>query len=616
MQELLELLRNGKTKEALKGFQRLYDTTCDIMALYYVVAIECTYGYVSPIEELKKHFELLYNYSKEMKMNIIEFYVPFLLDIKDYKKCLKVTKEAFKLKLDSPLYYYSYARCLVKKSYIKNNIRDLNKAINLSHICLENYELDQNKKEIVYTNLIDALILKKDYSSAYNLTNKLYLTLSDPNYIDSLKLNIALCEKNKLIIDQLSNEIFPHKENTLIFLSIAEYYSDNEYYDDVIRVSEKVKPYLDDETIATKNIAIAYLYKNQNNKVIELLNKETLSDAYAHNVLLGDAYFYKHDKMSLLTSINYYKKAMEVSPMNKGKLLQYIADCYCDMNRPYELQGIIKELKRINYMNLVNYYTAFYYRLTQQFDEAEKLLKVIKKSNIQDYKIKSLILSCSKKPERLNKYEKIVFNCDDTYSLRDSLLYKMLGDCGNKIDMDKAKEYAKRLEVKTDLHTCAYSTLSNYYLLTNDYKKSYELALIGYNKYLNGEEACQCCASYVAYHKLYGLGCKKDVKEAYKICVDTEKRELGDINENLGSVYATCCIELGLNLTHIYELLIRTTYRRYSLEKYSMLIKVGKLLDQDVSHFEKMFNESLKHCSIREKEFYLKESDKFFMNNY
>lgn len=617
MHELLELLKDGKTKEALKGFQRLYKTTNDIIALYYVVAIECTYGYDSSIEELKKNFEILYNYDKEMKMNIMEFYVPFLLDIEEYKECLKITKEAFKLHLDSPLYYFAYAKCLVQEAhYKKHNKNILNKAIDYSYKCLESYELDEYKKELVYANLIAAYILKEEYNTAYELINKLYVTLPNASFIDKLKLNVSFNENNKEIINQMDNEISPNENNANIFLAISEYYLDNKYYDEMIKINEKIKPYLDDKTIATKNIAIAYLYKGENDKVIDLLNKETLTDLYAHNVLLGDAYFYKHDKMSLLTSINLYKKALEIAPENKGKVLQYIADCYCDMSKPDELKEIIKELKKINYMNLANYYAAYYYRLTKQFDEAEKLIKLIKNDDVADYKIKSLISNCYKNPEILNKYENEVFNSDDTYSLRDCLLYTMLGDYGNKIDMDKASEYAKKLEAKKDLHTCAYSTLSNYYLLTKDYKKSYELALIGYNKYLNGEEACECCAAYVAYHKLYGLGCEKNVKEAYKICIDTERRQLGDINENLGSVYATCCIELNLNLTHIYELLIRTVYRRYSIERYSMIIRVGKLLNKDVSYYEKMFKESLKHCSLREKEFYLKETNKFFMNNY
>ena len=63
-------------------------------------------------------------------------------------------------------------------------------------------------------------------------------------------------------------------------------------------------------------------------------------------------------------------------------------------------------------------------------------------------------------------------------------------------------------------------------------------------------------------------------------------------------------------------MLEKTLFRRYSTSRYFMLIKIGEMLNKDVSKYQKMFKESLKHCSQREKEYYSKEQTEFLLNNY
>lgn len=616
MDELLKLLNEGKFEEALEEFRKLYKKTNNIIALYYITMI----GYnnnLASVDELKKNFKILYNYSDEMRLNTIEFYTLFLLDIQDYNTCLTISKNALDLKLNLPLYYYSFSKSLSKTCIGKKHcVKELDTALQYANKCLELFNLDENRKELIYSNIIDILILKKDFLKAYDLINKLYITMSNTTYIDYLKITTAVAENNKVLIDKMLSEISPNSENINIFLVISDYYFSRCHYLDVIKCNTKIKDFLKDPTEATKNIAIAYLYMGNYNKVIELLKTDKLNDGYTHNFILGDAYYNKGGKRNMLQAIEYYNKAASINKNDEPKLLNCIADCYCNMERPFELLNIISQIKKTDYTKNVLYYTAVFYRLTQQFNKAEIAIKKAKKAGYNNYKIDELSYSCFKKPEVLNNDKSYLFANNDTYSLLECLKIKMLGEHGFTIDIKEANKYEKKLEAKTDLNAYAYSVLSNYYLLIKDYKKSYDIALLGYNKYLNEEDNCQCCAAFVAYHKLYGLGCNKDVKGAYKICVDTEKRELGSINENLGHVYASCCIELGLELNHIYELLVKTTFRRYSVSRYAMLIKLAKRLKKDPSTFEKMFKQSLKHSSVKEKNFYKNNKDEFFMNNY
>lgn len=614
MQELLNLLKEGKIEEALKGFKEIYAKTNNIIALYYITLIE-SHMPSTDTTELENNFKYLYNYSKKIRLSIIPFYIPFLLDIEDYKTCLKVSKQSLKLKLESYLLYYAYAKSLFYLNVNKrNNDKELDKAIDYLYKSLEFPGIDVSDKKMIYAFLANILATRKNFSKAYDLINGLYITLSEPNFVDALKLEIAIMEKNTDLINQMYKDISVTHNNVDLFLVIAEYYFENDYFDEGIECCDKVKPFVKDTSDIYKNYALAYFYKKDFDKAIDILNNENLNDEYFSNYLLGDCYYYKSGKPNLLTAIKYYEKAIDAKPSEESKLLHCIADCYCEMERPFELMNVVSRLKKTNAQAYIPFYMACYYKLTQHFDEAESLVKLLRKNKISESKISGIILDCAKNPTRVYPYVNAVFYGDDAFSLKECLKYKMNGEYGNIVDMKEASKYAKMLESNTNLSTCAYSTLSSYYLIIKDYEKSFFFAMEGYNKYLNDPNSCQCCAAYVAYHKLCGIGCKKDVKEAYKICVDTEKRELGSINENLGHVYAYCCIELGLELNHIYELLVKTTYRRYSASRYNMLIKVGKLLNKDTYTYEKMLKESLKYCSVREKS-YLVNND-FFMNNY
>jgi len=259
---------------------------------------------------------------------------------------------------------------------------------------------------------------------------------------------------------------------------------------------------------------------------------------------------------------------------------------------------------------------ASYFRLTQRFDEAEKLIKTMKKYNVPEFRLNIIIDNCSTNPEILDNYHNEDFNNSDNHSIRNKVKTLIYGEYGHDISMEEAKIHLEELEKKENLHTCAYSTISTYYLFSNDYEKAYKYAKEGYDKYLKDEEYCQCCAAMIAYFKLKGIGTNRNVEEAYKICEYIEKKELGDVNENAGHVYAECAILLNKDLNPIYELLKKNLFRRYSPSRYFMLIKIGNLLNKDTSKYAKLLKESLKHCGIREKEHYSNNQKDFLINNY
>ena len=610
MKELMVLLNEQKYEEALEGFEKLYETTNNPIALYYITFIKYYYLGTNDIEEIYNNFKILYNYSKEVRINTYEFYLSFLIDNNDYELAYTVASKAIKETKLNCTTCYAYSRSLAKLN------KDLNKAVEYAKKCIEFDNLNETQVMLSYSNLVEIYRIKRDFKAARNILNKMYLVSSNVPYITLLELQLAIDEENKEEINKSIEENLKYEQNQFeTYKLLCEYYYDNEKYDLSIKYHKLIRPLTTATSFIDERIAICYLCSDKYEEGINYLKENPLDDEAHQNYMLGELYYYKWGKENFKKAADYYEKALTLS-QNKEKVLKCLGDTYFELVDTTNLKRIVDELHKISKHGYVDYLEASYYRLTQRFDEAESMIKYMKDFKVPQYRINTIIDNCSSKPEILNDYHNECFKKDDNYSLRDCLKFLMFGEHGNKISLEKAQEYADKLEKKENLTTCAYSTLSNFYLFKGDNKKAYELAKIGYDKYLEGEEACQCCAAFIAHFKLKGIGTNKNIEEAYNICKDIEIRELGDINENAGHVYAECAILLNKDLNQIYEMLEKTLFRRYSPSRYFMLIKVGKLLNKDTTKYSKLLQESLKHCGEREKEYYSKEQEDFLLNNY
>ena len=113
-----------------------------------------------------------------------------------------------------------------------------------------------------------------------------------------------------------------------------------------------------------------------------------------------------------------------------------------------------------------------------------------------------------------------------------------------------------------------------------------------------------------------GIGMEKNIEKAYDIAKETILDNFGAVSESLGNIYAECAIYLNKDLNEVYDFLIKTIEKRYTLSRYFMIIKVGKLLNKDVSYYEKMYKKSFKYCTILEKQYYETNPSTFMMNNF
>ena len=610
MQELLTLLNEQKYQEALAGFQKMYEMTNNPIALYYITFIKYYYLQETNLEELYNNFKILFDYSKDIRLHIYDFYLSFLMDNKDYELGLDIASKAIKETNHNFINCFAYSKCLAKQN------KSLNTALEYAKKSIEIEDLTELQKVIAYSNLIEIYSMRKEFDLAKENINKLYLMSSNVPYITLLELQLAMDMEDENEIERLAKESLQYEQNefeTLRLLCI--YYYEHDNYDLAIKYHKQIKPLMESQSFINEKLALCYLFADKYDEGINLLNEEPLDDLGHNYYLLGEFYYYKGGKRNYKKAVENYNKSLDLA-QNKVKVLNALGNVYFELVDTENLMKIVEELHKHSKHGYVDFLEASYYRLVQKFDEAEKLLKHMKSPEVPNFRINNIIETCSSKPEVLTNYHNRAFNEMDKYALRNRVKFLMFGEHGNKIDMEEAKKHVEMLEKMDNLSTCAYSVISNYYLFNNEDEKAYKTAYEGYEKYLKDEEPCQCCASFVAYCKLKGRGTEKDIEGAYKICKDIEERELGDINENAGHVYAECAILLGKDLNYIYNLLEKTLFRRYSTSRYFMLVKIGKLLNKDVSKRQKLLQESLKHCSQREKEYYSTEQTEFLLNNY
>ena len=251
------------------------------------------------------------------------------------------------------------------------------------------------------------------------------------------------------------------------------FYYDYANYQKAIIYLKDLVPLLPKNSWAFDYLVISYMCLGQYDDAIKLLKEQDLTNNDYYNYLLGECYSYKCGKKYYQDAIKHYNDALKTSSENKEKLLKCIGDAYFELIDIDNLLKTADELRKIKKYGYCDYLEASAYRLSQRFDEAENLLKLIKKDkDIPDYKIKNLEEACLTNPETLNDYHNLAFSQNNNFSIRNRLKITMFGEHSHDIDMDKAKEHATELEKREDLSTCCYSTLSNYYLFTENYEKT------------------------------------------------------------------------------------------------------------------------------------------------
>ncbi len=602
--EYVELLKEQKIEEAYAGFKECYQKTKDELALYYLTIIDVNYHFdKTDLGDILNNFELLFK-SKNAKIRsgIYDTYLSLLLDLDDMEKCYIVSEKAKKEGIDSYIITLAYAKSLATYKQIYNK-----EVTDLLQEAIENAPTD-NIKEATEVFLCDLYCKNNEFEKAQKLINKTYFSqINDlTNFLNLMIATYKNPEFNNL--DEYEKAMNSnYKYDSLMFLSDFYYYK-GEY--------EKTLSYIEELLIFTNNESFLQI-----RKVICLVDLDRDDDALAYLATLNqedyDVLMYtakiligQKNRKKLDESKKYLLKALDVNAnIEVYKYLIKVCDETLDFNT-FALVIDRFEKEDPNNHLLIKGKMKYYNRLTN-FDEACRISKTLGKLKYHESVIFETSF-CEENPTITYKQlQKIIKNRDYEFLYARSNYYGDYGLKINKIDYDKFIKDCKGFNAN-----CIDSLIVKIYLDRQDIPNALKVISEGVERFNRNEDNCTCIIGYYIYLMMNGIGMEKDVNKAYEIAVKTINDNYEVVSESLGNAYAECAIILNKDLNSVYDFLIRTRERRYSLGRYFMIIKVGKLLNKDVSYYEKMYKKSFKYDTKLERDYYKNNPATFMMNNF
>lgn len=606
MEKYISLLRQGNYKEAYKGFKEIYKNNKSIIALYYLTMIDYQFNNVE-LQTLLDNFIILYiKGTKQIKKAIVSPYLSLLLlEIEDYKSCYEIAnKEVLKGSKDY-LILLSYAKGLF---YYKKDSSQ--KVINLVEEVLKTEGLKDKMKLYIYDFLVRVYLEKDDIHKAKHILGKLSLIYPNNPRLAYIALVINIHE-NDLELDADFLEQVYASEYKLNFLNeLTEYYYQNKKYDLAIEYLEEMERTFS-SYYTRRKIAICYLENKEYQKVIDLLEKENnmIADCAW---LISEGYYFIGTKEALIKAKDYCQKAYELEP--EVKYLKCLGDIYYEIKDLDSLNKIIELLETKYHDKYAIYLKVYYYIYQQEFDKAEKeCKKLFKVMKISDQDKFDLAFKCFKNINKANKLAKKFVLDKQNHFLR--LISAYYGEHNQPINQEIVDIETEALLKKDDKSNCELSLLG-WVLLEKNLDMALELIKEGVERYLKDLDRCSCSIGVYSYLLLHGINVERDVDKAYELCKLAIEKSIGNGNENVGNIFAEASIILNKDLEKVYSFLLETRDRRYDISRLFMIIKVGKLLDKDVSFYQKQYKKALKNVSIKEKNYYLNNPEFVTINNY
>ena len=604
IEEIQELLQEGKIEEGYKELVEYQNKNKDDLSLYFLTLIDIKYHFENIDLEItcEKFDKLIKSKNINIRRNSFVPYISLLLEVDYIEKCYYVSKQAIDEGLDDYLINYGYARGLMEfKENYSSEVEQLLLDV-IKNISNENVRVDSEIK------LCELYCKNKKFKEAEEFINKTYFI--EGNDLTTL-LNLILAtyknpdNENKHEYEQAMNS--QYKYGSLVFLS--DYYYDKKNY-------ERALSYLDELIVITSNdiniqkrkvLCLKYLDKDE--EALDLLKTMNQDDPDV-NYQIGSFLINKVNIKFLHESKKYLLKALEES-------INYpiISSLYRVCERTLDLDTfkiVIDKFEEVIPKHpLLSLGKIKYYNHSLDFDRAEKIAKQVGKLKYDEEFIFETSY-CEKNPKKTYKNIVKLISQDelDFFKIR-SDYYGEFGLKINKINCDKFIK--ENIETQSN---CVDSLITRIYLDRNDIDNALKYVNKGLNQYYNNVDNCTCIVGYYAYMLMNGIGIEKNIEKAYDIAKETIIDNFGAVSESLGNIYAECAIYLNKDLNEVYDFLIKTIEKRYTLSRYFMIIKVGKLLNKDVSYYEKMYKKSFKYCTILEKQYYETNPSTFMMNNF
>ncbi len=601
--EYVELLKEQKIEEAYAGFKEHYQKTKDELALYYLTMIDVNYHYDKiDLGYILNNFEILFrSKNAKIRFGIYDTYLSLLLDLDDIEKCYIVSEKARSEGIDSYIVNLAYAKSLVSYKQVYNK-----EVVTLLQEAIENAPTD-NIKEITEVFLCDLYCKHKKYEEAEKLINKTYFSqIKDlTSYLNLMLATYKNPESdNYSEYEKAMNSNY--KYDSLMFLS--DFYYDKEEYGRTLSYLEELLILTNNESFLQMRKVICLVDYGRDDEALAYL--ATL-DQENYDVLMYTAkiLIHKNNRKKLDESKKYLLKALDINV--NMEIYKYLVKV-CDETLDFKTFALVVDRfeKEIPNPLLIKGKMKYYNRLTN-FDEAYKIGKKLVKLKHHE----SIIFEtsfCDPNPTTTyKKIQKLIRNDDyEFFNVRANYY----GEYGLKINKRECDRFIRKFDRLNA--NCTDSLLAKIYLDREDIPNALKVINRGVERFKKDEDNCTCIMGYYIYLMMNGIGMEKDVNKAYEVALQTINDNYEVVSESLGNAYAECAIMLNKDLNPVYNFLIKTRERRYSLGRYFMIIKVGKLLNKDVSYYEKMYRKSFKYDTKLERAYYKNNPTTFMMNNF
>ena len=603
IEELKNLLQEGNIEEAYAGFKEYYKVNNDEISLYYISMIDINYNLDKVIlGEMLSNFEKLYkSKNKIIRQGIYDPYLSLLLDVDDMENAYNVSTKARSEGVESYLINYAYAKSSVEYKQIFNN--------EIEELLLNSIEIapTDSGKEISEIYLSELYCKKNRFDDAEKIINKAYFTNASDisNYLYLILATYKSPEsENKEEYERAIDS--KYKYESLMFLS--DFYYDKSKFDRVLGYLEELLKLTNNEPFLQKRKVIVLLDLNREDDAFKFLDTMDQED---YDVLMFKAkILLSKNRKKINESKQYLLKALEKRQTEEVYNSLFKA-CVHTLDLK-TFKEVIDSFERISPNHpLLMYGKMKYYNHSNDFDSAYNVSKKLGKMKYNSSYILQLAY-CDPKPKKVYKeLQKLIKNSDYDFLFVRANYYGDYGLKINRIDYDKFIKDSEQSE-----SNCIDSLATKILLDRGDIDNALKVVTRGVERFNNDLDNCTCIVGYYIYMMMNGIGMEKDVLKAYELAERVIKDNFDEVSESLGNAYAEMAIMLNKDLNPVYDFLVKTIERRYCLGRYFMIVKVGKLLNKDVSYYEKMYKASFKYDTKLEASYYKGNPSTFMMNNF
>jgi hypothetical protein len=591
LEDYIAWIQSGQTKQAYAGLTKLYESTKDLRALFYITLIDLETSFQDKKEQIGENFKKIFSGGKKLRELSYEAYLAYLIDSRKFKDIEEVLRYAKKDKHDS--YLTSLGETLYLSMYKNDYSPKLKESIDKT-MSFPECKNDLNNLNIM---LIDYYINNELVKEAKECFNKFAVLHPGDSFINLMGLKISLIEHYPHYDEYFYEEL---KDTDLLDrgqLTIAEYHAMKKNYRLAFDELTKIKLDQFNEGEVFQMMMSVVLDGEIYLEAIEYFEKLKENRPNVR-LYLGILYGCLETNLGMNKSLEYLLEAQK--DIDVPQIYENLANAYVVKNDTEHLKDCIDHLENeVPNDSSSKFFKIIYYLFKSNFAEAKKAYEQINDVSTAEQAFEFVNMFAPSKYSK-KEFKKLLKKTE----LKNETLLRgyFYGTYGLKPNLEMVKKL-----VKDDYTSSLYKVLITYEEkgLEEALKEARDL----YNDYENKDY-------YELMHYdlyIWLLIQNKEFEEAKRVYDKYEDDYASFGNENELCALGLLALNNQKDLSYAYDIITKNMHNLYSVGIYSILIKIAKKLNKDTVDLQKKLKESIKNESKKEKAFYKTNDTYLFM---